>query len=191
MNRLFILLLSLSYFGCSGPQKKTTPETETAFTQPIVSEDDLITRLSIDLIAAPKTQLERESNVIINYAIDNLMDVESTTSGLYYEILDAGEGENINWGDYIEADYKGYFMNGKVFDSTYGKRKDAMQFYVGNTIAGWNEGLQKIAPKGKIRLLVPSSLAYGEKGLATPKGDTLIPSNSPLIFDIEVLQKLK
>lgn len=191
MNRLLASWVVLCCFACASPQQHEANEAvETPTSEVSVTEDDLITRLSVDLIAEPKTQLEREKNIIINYAIDNLMDVQATNTGLYYEILEAGEGEHIEWGDYIRAHYKGYFMDGKVFDSTY-KRERPMKFYVGNMIDGWNEGLEKIAPKGKIRLLVPSALAYAEKGLATAKGDTLVPAHSTLIFDIEVLEKVK
>ncbi len=190
--RYITLLLVLAFSACA--EQVTEDKTTTVITPPpaapTVTEDDLITRLSIDLIAAPSTQLEREQNVLINHAIDNLWNVQRTDSGLYYEILEAGQGDPIQWGDYIEVHYEGTFMDGRVFDSSR-KRKKPMNFYVGNMIDGWNEGLQLIKPKGKIRLLVPSPLAYGEKGLATAKGDTLVPANAVLLFDIEVLRWLK
>lgn len=185
-----LLILALSACAEQATENKSTTVITPPPAAPTVTEDDLITRLSIDLIAVPSTQLEREQNTLINHAIDNLWNVQRTNSGLYYEILDAGQGDPIEWGDYIEVHYEGTFMDGRVFDSSR-KRNKPMNFYVGNMIDGWNEGLQLIKPKGKIRLLVPSPLAYGEKGLVTAKGDTLVPANEILLFDIEVLRWLK
>ena len=191
MNRLTILFLLVVLANCTEPVAEKSPTTiHEKVLVPTVSEDDLITRLSIDLVARPMTQLEREQNKIINYAIDNLWNVQHTNSGLYYEILEEGAGDPIQWGDYIEVHYEGRFMDGRVFDSSR-KRKRPMNFYVGNMIDGWNEGLQLIKPKGKIRLLIPSPLAYGENGLTTAKGDSLVPANEVLLFNIEVLRWLK
>ncbi|MEM9990132.1 MAG: FKBP-type peptidyl-prolyl cis-trans isomerase [Bacteroidota bacterium] len=186
---LSVCLFSLCACDSSSSTSRVVVETETD-SSPRITEDELITRLSVDLVAEPSTQAERERNAIINYAIDNLLDVQQSATGLYYEIIKNGQGEQLNWGDYIEAHYKGYFMNGTIFDSTY-PRKQAMQFYIGNMIDGWNEALQNIAPGGHIRLLIPSALAYGEKGVILSKGDTLVPPNSILLFDIEVLKKLR
>ncbi len=188
--RLFVLLFLLSNCGTNVKEEKPSTVITPPPVKPSVTEDDLITRLSIDLIASPNNQQEREQNVIINHAIDKLWNVQRTNSGLYYEILDEGQGDPIQWGDYIEVHYEGKFMDGQVFDSSR-KRKRPMQFYVGNMIDGWNEGLQLIKPNGRIRLLVPSPLAYGEKGLVAPKGDTLVAADKVLLFDIEVLRWLK
>lgn len=190
--RPYIYIYLLLCFACGTPSTESDASTmeNSEVTTPPPNEDDLITRLMIDLIAEPSTQHEREINAIINHAIDKGWNVQATSTGLYYEILSEGEGDYIQWGDYIETHYEGSFMDGKIFDSSR-KRARPLQFYVGNMIDGWNEGLQKIRPKGKIRLLVPSLLAYGQKGLVTPRGDTLVAANEVLLFDIEVLQKLK
>lgn len=151
-----------------------------------VTEDDLILRLSADLSADTSTQAERDRNTIVNYAIDNLLDMKGTSSGLYYQILEEGQGDFIKWGDKINVHYKGYFLNGRVFDSSY-KRNKPLNFYVGNMVMGWNEGLQLIKPGGKILLLIPSELAYAEKGFQNAKGKDLVPPNTNLAFEIEVL----
>jgi FKBP-type peptidyl-prolyl cis-trans isomerase len=154
-----------------------------------VNEDDLVIRLSSDLITEPYTQAEKDQNAILNYAMDHSLDVQAGENGLYYQIIKKGEGDFIKWGDQIVTHYKGYFLDGKVFDSSYRKDKP-MTFYVGNVIQGWNEGLQKIKPDGKMLLLVPSTLGYGDQPIKDKKDRIIIPENSVLVFEIEVLEKL-
>ena len=100
------------------------------------------------------------------------------------------EGEAIVWGDYLRAHYRGAFLDGKVFADSRALDRP-LEFYVGNMIDGWNEGLQLIAPGGKMILLVPSALGYGADGLVTSRGDTLVPAHAILRFEIEVLERLE
>ncbi|MEM0994980.1 MAG: FKBP-type peptidyl-prolyl cis-trans isomerase [Bacteroidota bacterium] len=159
-------------------------------TSPAISEDELIVRLSPDMVASPQNQAERDRNEMLNFAIDSTWNVVATSSGLYYEIVESGTGEPLAWADRLEVHYEGFFMNGKKFDSSYDRNR-TLQFYIGNMIDGWNEVLQLVRPRGKINLLVPSRLAYGEKGLVTATGDTLVPPNQALAFKISVLKKIK
>lgn len=188
MNR-FLLILLLLGGACQNQEKAptaTAPTKDTVITK-VVDEDELILKLSSHFIAAPKDQAEVDQNTILNYAIDNGLDLEKTNSGLFYRIDQPGEGKFVSWGNKIEAHYKGYFLDGKVFDSSYKKGKP-LEFYVGNMIDAWNEGLQLLKPGGKMLLITPSTMGYGEKGITTPKGDELIPANSILVFEIEVIQ---
>ena len=63
-----------------------------------------------------------------------------------------------------------------------------MEFYIGNMIDGWNEGLQLLRPGGRVKFLVPSHLAYKEEGVKDSKGNVLVPPNAVLAFDLEVLE---
>ena len=184
---LFLILFSSIACGNKSQQQKSVSSTETVSPKKLVDEDDLLLRLSADLIAEPSNQLEKDQNAIVNYAIDKALDVYPTSTGLYYQVIEEGSGDFIQWGDPIKAHYKGFFLDGREFDSSY-KRNRPMQFYVGNTIQGWNEGLQKIKPGGKIFLLVPSTLAYGDKAITDKNGKELIPANSVLAFEVEVLK---
>lgn len=188
MKKLYILsILSLSclIFACNAEkseQKDTaTSEQET----PTANEDDLFVRLSAEIISTPTKQAHHDKNAIINYALDSLLDVYSTNSGLYYQIEAEGEGDLLKWGDRISADYTGRFLNGKLFDSSYKKGKP-LTFYIGNMVDGWNEGLQLLRPNGKATFLLPSHLAYGEEGFIRPKGDTIVPPNTVLRFDVVI-----
>lgn len=64
-----------------------------------------------------------------------------------------------------------------------------MDFYIGNMIPGWNEGLQLLKVGGKARFLVPSHLGYGEEGFKDGEA-YLVPPNRVLVFELEVLKKL-
>lgn len=152
------------------------------------SEDEIILRLSLDMVADPQTRDQREQNEILNYAIDELWDIQRTPSGLYYQILEPGQGDTLQWADRIRVHYRGYFLDGQEFDSSY-RRDKPMDFYIGNMIPGWNEGLQLLQVGSKARFLVPSRLGYGEEGLKN--GDKyIVPPDRVLVFEVDVLKKL-
>lgn len=152
------------------------------------AEDEIIMRLSGELIASPQNQAERDHNRIVNYAIDSLLDVRATRSGLFYRIKVAGKGQPVAWGDKVRVHYRGYFLDsGKVFDSSY-RRSEPIEFYVGNMIDGWNEGLQLLRPGARALLLVPSHLAYGEEGVKNSRGEYVVPPDEVLAFELEVLE---
>jgi FKBP-type peptidyl-prolyl cis-trans isomerase FkpA len=156
----------------------------------VEDEAALIARLSSEFVANPVDQVGRERNAIINYAIDHLLPVEVTSSGLFYCIVEPGEGDPLVWGERARAHYQGYTLDGKAFDSSY-ERGRPLEFYIGNMISGWNEGLGLLRPGGRAILLVPSHLAYGEAGVKDARGQAVIPPNTPLVFEIVVLGRMK
>lgn len=186
------LLIFFTFFFLLACNSSAPKQTDSKVNQPgilespAISEDELIIRLADYLSSDSLTQSKKNSNAIANYAIDKLLDVQVKPSGLFYQIIAEGQGAQIAWGDKITVNYTGYFLDGRVFDSSY-NRKKPLNFYVGNMISGWNEGLQLIKPGGKILLLIPSELAYGEEGFKGPKGENLVPPNTNLAFEIEVL----
>lgn len=181
MRLIFLIALLYSLFSCQSDAPKETPK-DTIEVQKSENEDDLLFSMAGELIANPRTQAEKDKNTIINYMMDEGIELESTASGLYYQMIEAGEGKNAEWGDWVKVNYKGYTLDGKVFDSSYKKGKP-IEFYVGNMIAGWNEGLQLMKPGGKAFFVVPSGLAYGEKGLKR-----IIAPNTTLAFEVELLE---
>ena len=179
---LYFLPLCFLCFACgnSAPAPKDTVEVKKS-----ENEDDLLFSIASELIANPRTQAEKDKNTIINYIMDEGIELESTESGLYYQMIEEGTGKNAEWGDWVIVNYEGYTLDGKVFDSSY-KRGKSIEFYIGNMIAGWNEGLQLMKPGGKAFLLVPSGLAYGEKGFPN-----LIPPHTTLAFEVELVAVTK
>lgn len=153
-----------------------------------IPEEVLIAKLSAAL-SSDTNLMGQERNMIVNHLIDQNQEMDFTNSGLFYRILEAGEGDLLKWADYIKVHYRGYFLNGKVFDSSY-QRGAPISFYIGNMIPGWNEGLQLLSPGAKASFIVPSHLAYGEKGFALGEDQFLVAPNTIIAFDLEVLEKL-
>jgi len=102
-------------------------------------------------------------------------------SGLCYEILKPGSGLFPKVGQTVKVHYTGTLLNGTVFDSSV-QRGEPVDFPLdAGLIPAWIEGIQKINKGGKIKLYVPSSLAYGDEGRPG------IPPASALIFEVELL----
>jgi FKBP-type peptidyl-prolyl cis-trans isomerase FkpA/FKBP-type peptidyl-prolyl cis-trans isomerase FklB len=110
--------------------------------------------------------------------------VKTTASGLQYQVVKEGSGAQPLASDTVKVNYRGTFINGEEFDSSY-KRNEPAQFPLGGVIAGWTEGLQLMKVGSTYKFFVPSDLAYG------PQGRGGIPPNSTLIFDIELLEVVK
>ena len=107
--------------------------------------------------------------------------IKITSSGLQYEIVKAGTGKNPKISDQVETHYRGTFLNGDEFDSSYKRGKPAT-FPLSGVIPGWTEALQLMKVGGKWKIFVPYDLAYGKHGAGK-----MIGPNSTLIFEIELL----
>ncbi len=107
--------------------------------------------------------------------------VVTLPSGLQYKILKAGDGKKPTETDTVEVNYRGTFLNGTEFDSSYGRGQPAT-FQVQGIIPGWSEGLKLMPVGSKWQLFVPSKLAYGARG-APPN----IGPDATLIFEVELL----
>lgn len=104
-----------------------------------------------------------------------------TESGLQYQVLTTGEGENAKASDSVKVEYVGTLVDGTEFDSTK-KHGEPAEFQVGQVIKGWSEALQLMNVGSKYKLVIPSALAYAEYGAAP-----LIQPNSVLIFEVELV----
>lgn len=107
--------------------------------------------------------------------------IQTTASGLQYEVLLAGDGPKPGAANTVEVHYEGRLIDGKVFDSSY-QRKQTISFPLNRVIPGWTEGLQLMPTGSKYRLYIPSELGYGARGAG---GD--IPPHAALIFDVELI----
>ncbi len=109
--------------------------------------------------------------------------VKFTPSGLGYEIVKEGSANVPLENSAVVVKYVGSLIDGTVFDSTdmHGGEKIA-EFSLDQVIPGFREGLQKVGKGGKIKLYIPSKLAYGNNP-PTPA----IPVNATLIFDVDML----
>ena len=179
MHRILSFLLIASLLACTTTPSPPPPKVEV---QKSADEDNLLMSLAGELIANPKTQAEKDQNILINYIMDQGIEVKRTPTGLFYQIIEEGQGTKAKWGDWVTVHYKGYTLDGKEFDSSY-KRKAPIEFYIGNMIPGWNEGLEFLAPGGKALFLIPSALAYGEKGFPG-----FIGPNTVLAFEVALIK---
>ena len=89
-------------------------------------------------------------------------EVDTTISGLQYEVIRKGEGPKPDATSRVTVDYEGKLINGTIFDSSYKKGKP-IQFSLGGVIAGWTEGLQLMSPGAKYIFYIPPHLGYGAR----------------------------
>jgi len=108
--------------------------------------------------------------------------VKVTDSGIQYEVLTAAEGEKPTATDTVKVHYKGTFLNGEKFDSSYDRNQPAV-FPLNRVIKGWTEGVQLMSVGSKYKFTIPSDLAYGPNG-----NPPSIPGHSVLQFEIELLE---
>jgi FKBP-type peptidyl-prolyl cis-trans isomerase FkpA len=105
-----------------------------------------------------------------------------TPSGLSYQSLREGTGASPGAEDIVRVNYRGTFMNGSEFDSSYARGQPA-EFPLSRVIKCWTEGVQRMKVGGKAHLICPSDIAYGPRG----GGGGRIPPNTTLQFDVELL----
>ena len=108
---------------------------------------------------------------------------EKTESGLRYQFIQRGSGKKAENGKTVALHYEGSLENGKVFDSSY-PRKKPIEFRLGQgqVIEGWDEGIALLQVGDKARFVIPSDLAYGPSGAGG-----VIPPHATLIFDVELM----
>ena len=104
-------------------------------------------------------------------------------SGMYYTIDAAGSGATPNICSTVSVKYTGQLTNGNVFDQA----TTPVSFALSNLIEAWKKGIPLIKSGGKIRLYCPPSLAYGSQEIRDGAGNVVIPANSILIFDVELV----
>ena len=108
--------------------------------------------------------------------------VHTTASGLQYEVLREGTGRKPESTDKVQVNYRGTLINGTEFDSSY-KRGQPIDFPLNQVIKGWTEGVQLMKEGAKYRFVIPSKLAYGQRGA----GGAIGPDET-LIFEVELIK---
>jgi len=106
-------------------------------------------------------------------------------SGLIFLPLKEGAGTPPQATDMVKVHYRGTLPDGKEFDSSY-KRNKPIDFRLDGVIKCWTEGLQKMKPGGKARLICPPEIAYGDNGA----GDMILPG-ATLVFEVELIEVVK
>ena len=131
--------------------------------------------LSFVILSCKKdvNQPEIDHGLIEAYVLDNQLDGNYTSSGLYVVIEEPGAANHPTVNSTVTVTYVGFSLNNVVFDEG-----EFITFGLYQVIAGWQEGLQLIGEGGKIKLVIPSGLAYGSNGAGSIK------PNEVIAFDI-------
>jgi len=125
--------------------------------------------------------IQSEQAAILAYANTNGITAVQHSSGLYYEITNPGAGANPTPYSTVSVKYTGKLLDGTVFDT---QTVNAVTFSLSQAIYGWQLGLPLIKKGGSIKLIIPSSLAYG------CGGKNPIPGNAILYFEIQLVDVL-
>ena len=127
-----------------------------------------------DTIFEPQTETD-----ILKYIEDNNLNATKSSSGLYYVIKNLGTGTRPTSNSNVTVAYKGYLLDGSVFDQS---NANGISFGLNQVIPGWTEGITYFKEGGDGILLVPYQLGYGANGRGT------IPGGAVLIFDVKLIR---
>ena len=108
--------------------------------------------------------------------------VTETASGLQYKVINLGTGKKPTNTSKVLVHYRGTLIDGTEFDSSYA-RGEPVELAVNQVIKGWQETLPLMATGSKWQIVVPSELAYGQRGASGAIGP-----NATLLFDIELIE---
>ncbi len=178
--RITTIVFIAFLFSC---KSEKVPKTATApsFNASKEINEEVISRLSQYYITNPSHPAHFEQNKIVDYAMQEGLDLIKTESGLFYQVVKKGIGAKLSKSEQLSVHYRGRLLNGKEFDSSYG-RGEPIQFKIGQMIAGWNEGLTYLSHGDSAVFVIPSHLAYGKDGFPGFVGP-----NEILVFDLVIL----
>lgn len=126
-------------------------------------------------------QVKIDDKLMVDFIMkNNITMTKDISSGIYYQVVSPSTGVVAVSTSKVTANYQGRLLDGSIFEQTTTK---PLEFSYGQVIEGWQVGLKFIENKGKIRLLIPSRLAYR----AYPPAGSTIPKNAVLDFTIEIL----
>lgn len=121
-------------------------------------------------------QAADDDAAIQNYIRANNITATKDPSGMYYAVITAGTGDYPNANSKVTVNSTGKLLNGTVFDTEAG-----LEVSLSGVIQGWQIGLRHINTGGRILLMIPSALGYGNAATAG------VPKNSVLIFTVDLL----
>ena len=148
-----------------------------------------ITLFAMALVLFISCDTEKKTEEDIDYVAKNEADIQAyveennltavrSNSGLYYVIEEEGTGTQAEPNSNVTVAYKGYFLNGSVFDQS---DAEGITFGLNQVIAGWTEGITYFKEGGSGILLVPAHLGYGSRDYNG------IPGGSVLIFEVSLI----
>jgi FKBP-type peptidyl-prolyl cis-trans isomerase FkpA len=134
-----------------------------------------------DTSCSPKT-VQSEAATITSYALANSINATVHSSGVNYEIINPGSGAAPNTSSTISVTYTGKLLDGTIFDS----RTTPIQISLSNAIEGWKIAIPLLQEGGVMKMIIPSSLAYGCVGA----GSGVIPPDAIIYFEVTLVDVL-
>ncbi len=128
-------------------------------------------------LACSKDQSKTDREIIEKYVADKGLVGEFTPEGVFVVTETEGTGTRPTLSSTVTVGYKGYFLDGSVFDES-----ASATFPLSGVIEGWQIGIPKFKAGGKGILIIPSNLAYGSGGSGSIPGDTV------LAFDVNLIK---
>jgi FKBP-type peptidyl-prolyl cis-trans isomerase FkpA len=158
--------------------------------------DIKLLRIQSELDAAEEMykELDRlaalEKSNIEKYVKEHKITQQPDSNGIYVIVNTPGKGAAIDSGKTVLINYTGKFLSGEVFDSN-DKDGKPVAFVHGkdDMMKGWNIAFKKLRKGDHATLIIPSPMAFGEEGLRNKmNGNYLIQPNTPLLYEVEVLE---
>lgn len=130
----------------------------------------------------------REKEALSKYLASNNITTEPSDSGLYFILLEKGNGKKAETGKIVVANYTGTFLDGRKFDSSY-DRNEPFEFTLGEgqVIKAWDEAFSNMSVGDVATIIAPSKLAYGAQGIQIAPGKYMIEPYTPLLFDVQLV----
>ena len=180
-------------------RQPTPPEFQGTTIKLAISVEEIFSmeEYELKLIDDSKELLAEEKSTIEAYLEQEGIVAEETESGLYYQIIEQGDGAIPEVGQKVFVNYTGALLDGTVFDTSIeedakeagiynaGRPYNPIDFALGKgrVIRGWDIGIGLLQVGTKAKLIIPSPLAYGERG-----SGAVIKPNSILVFDVELVE---
>lgn len=114
---------------------------------------------------------------------NNQENVKDLGQELLMTVIKEGSGEEVKAGDLVSVNYTGFLLDGTTFDTSIGRAPFEFVVGAGQVIKGWDIGVAGMKVGEIRRLSIPAELAYGDRAV----GD-VIPANSTLVFEVELLE---
>ena len=150
----------------------------------LIDEDHMKDILNAYIEKIENEKAEKAKEAEKKFFEENAKDpeVKTTESGLQYRVVKEGNGKRPSDTSAVRVHYEGKLIDGTIFDSSFDS-EEPVEFNIDNLISGMTEGLMLMSEGAEYIIYIPSELGYGSYSPAE-----IIPANSTLIFDIELLQ---
>ena len=192
MKLTMILLVILTVFCFGGMLFAQTGEEEAKKTVEAKKVEEVKDTTEVKEAEVEKVEgatVEKKGAKVVKKAEEKKAEVPeepveiTTETGLKYVDIKIGEGKSPKKGQVVVVHYTGTLLDGKKFDSSVDRDKPfEFTIGVGQVIKGWDEGVMTMKVGGKRKLIIPPELGYGSRSVGS-----VIPPNSTLIFEIELL----